>query len=577
MERSLNPRVLFVLLALLPVSRAEKCSSVPDKNLSCSSDYNDTITCVWNRTSDLSDSVCTISAHSHFRPTGKYANRSCTLKPVEGRPTQMMCDMHFGRNDNFQSTSKFSMKLICEPGQESVSMVFMPACHIKLKPPQQPRINITTISWHPGVQKIKNTLYYYQLQWKQEDQSWSDPSVQEHTKVAPYRWKQSGSAEKLEPDWLIRGERYEARVQVKISDEQYYRSTWSDWSPTASWVSTVGAMKQPQSSDLTLRVSSLVAVIAAVVVFLILVRFKTDKTTWVYIVKKITGPPLPNPKDSFLQNANFQSWLTPHFFAESFHSLFGAGEMVSVDIVSSVDAVVPCSQEVALLHKIRSEVIHATTSSSFADHSYSNLLVHPPTISSLTAGNLLPCVADAPYGPVGGQSEREHDEDRGKEEDIHQLLSKGSSSRAVLLVSDYEKVEEMQGERGRLQSLDSGVGSGEEEVSQESLEADSITVEEEREEGRVNFHKSFGGGGGMQVDSDYKKVHPVEEEDESTDLLLPPPPSCSSPSLPPLSFSKGLSLALKPDLLETMALVSSSSRSVKPSGDGYMAVRQEQS
>ncbi|KAI9529088.1 hypothetical protein NQZ68_013395 [Dissostichus eleginoides] len=632
MERSQKRRLLVLLLALIQVCHGEgSCSSDPGNNITCSSDYNRTISCVWNSTYDHSDSVCTIEALNKENPKRKASKASCRLKPVEGRSTQMTCNMEFYRDENFQSYDIFSMNLTCNPGPANVTMCFQPAQHIKLNPPQQPLINFTTISWHPQVKETECIkLFKCQLQWKQEKQSWSDPSVQKNTTTYSWRWKQSESAVNLDDNWLIRGKRYEARVRVKSEDTDH-RSTWSGWSPTASWVSTVGRTEQSQPS--AWPVAGLIAVAAAIAVFLVIVRFKTDKTTWVYIVKKIKGSPIPNP-GNFLKDLKFESRSSPHF-------LIVSGELDSVEFSSCVDAVLPCSQEEALLHKIRSEMTHKSTSSDFSNPNYSHLLPQtppppPPDISSLTAGNLPQCVSDAPYGPVGGQrSEKETDEDRGKkkEEEIHQLFSKGSE--AMLLVSDYERVEELKGERGRLQSLDSGVGSGGEEVSQESMEEESITVEDEREEGReeekkemtkeekkkkkeesmeeesitveeereegreeekkekkekeereevreeerVDFHKRFAGEGVIQVCSGYKKMHQAEETEN---LLLSPPSSCSScsspslpsllslPSLPSLSFSEGSS-PLKSDLLERMSLMSSS-RSVAPSGDGYMPI-----
>ncbi|KAK1887099.1 Interleukin-21 receptor, partial [Dissostichus eleginoides] len=417
MERSQKRRLLVLLLALIQVCHGEgSCSSDPGNNITCSSDYNRTISCVWNSTYDHSDSVCTIEALNKEKRTRKASKASCRLKPVEGRSTQMTCNMEFYRDENFQSYDIFSMNLTCNPGPANVTKCFQPAQRIKLNPPQQPLINFTTISWPSQVkERDRIKLFKCQLQWKQEKQSWSDPSVQKNTTTYSWRWKQSESAVNLDDNWLIRGKRYEARVRVK-SNETNHRSIWSGWSPTASWVSTVGRTEQPQPS--AWHVAGLFAVIAAIAVFLVIVRFKTDKTTWVYMVKIIKGPPIPNPKNSFLKDLKFESRSSPHF-------LIVSGELDSVEFSSCVDAVLPCSQEEALLHKIRT-------------------------------GNLPQCVSDAPYWPVGGQrSEKETDEDRGKkkEEEIHQLFSKGSE--AMLLVSDHEKVEELKGERGRLQSLDS--------------------------------------------------------------------------------------------------------------------------
>lgn len=42
------------------------------------------------------------------------------------------------------------------------------------------------------------------------------------------------------PDDLIQDERYEARIRVQASE---FLSTWSDWSPTASWVALIGRAK----------------------------------------------------------------------------------------------------------------------------------------------------------------------------------------------------------------------------------------------------------------------------------------------------------------------------------------------
>ncbi|XP_044042875.1 uncharacterized protein LOC122871607 isoform X2 [Siniperca chuatsi] len=414
-------------------------------------------------------------------------------------------------------------------------------------------------------------------------------------------------------------------------------STWSDWSPIASWESPVGRTKP--TLDVAGVAFGIVACVAVFALFLAVIR--TDKTTWIYMVKRIRGPPLPNPAKSFLQDVNFQNWLSPHFTSESFHSFLKPVEIDSVEITSIVDAVVPFGPEVELLQKIRRERNHESTSSNFFNPSYSQLCP-PPPVSSLTAGNLKPCASDTPYGPVGSQgegknAEQDRDEVRGKKEEILQLLGKGNNnSEPMPVISDYEKVEKLQVERLRLQSLDSGMCSGE-KVSQESLEADSISVtdshdegpegKEEREgdNGKEDFQKLFGGSGGIfgkgsiQVCSDYEQVQKLQADSpelpsmdsgnssggeeqvsqeeglgdlhkstESTSLLFPPPspPSsalpCSLPSFTPLplNFSGlGLSPAVRPlpsHILERIALISTN-RLVEASGDGYMPVRQEQS
>ncbi|KAK9540936.1 hypothetical protein VZT92_003353 [Zoarces viviparus] len=603
----------------------ENCPSVPDNKLTeltCHSDFDQTITCLWNSTSvsDHPGNVCTIFAERKHAEYNNYHN-SCRLEPVDAsRPTLKKCLLFFKRSYRFQTFHVLSINLSCKHTLQTLSLSFKPACHIKPRPPPRPDINFTT--WSPQVTKHKLlTLYRSELQWKHEDQSWTDPSVLKNILTADDNEEGSYTRE-LDEKELRRGERYEARARVKAiqGKDKSFWSDWSDWSPVASWESAVGGTKE-RPSDLHVGVLAMVAAAAAFAVFLVVIRFKTDKSTWVYMVKRIRGPPLPNPAKSFLQDVDFQNW-SPHFSDESSHSLFKPVEVVSVEVTSAVDAVAPLGLEAALLQKMRSESSYESTSSIFSNPSYSHLCPPPPPppplpVSSLTAGSLAPCAADTPYGPVGGHADKAEQEARGEEVKIRLLLSKGGNdSESMPMVSDYEKAEKIQVERARLQSLDSGVCSGE-EVSQESLEADSINTAEGEEESEggsgkeVDFQKLFGGGGGVfhkgsiQVCSGYERVETpqpdrpellsmdsgvsgvgeeqvsqedVDQSSESSCLLSPPlpPPCSSSPGFPPLFTPRpldlcgsGLSPAPPSHFLERIALMSTS-RSVEPSGDGYM-------
>ncbi|XP_078130937.1 uncharacterized protein LOC144533455 [Sander vitreus] len=654
MERYKKTPVLFLLLALLCDCAAgnNPCFHNSVSDLTCYTDYDSIITCVWNSTyvSDQPDNVCTIQSKGINKRT-KFHSSSCNLEPVDvSRPMPKKCSLRYSRKKNFQTFDQLSINLSCSPAKQSLIISFKPACHIKLDPPRQPDINFTTVSWLSRLTpKLHGRfkLYSSQLQWKQEDESWSDRSV----KIKDTQCEYYCTAE-LDPDQMIQNEKYQARTRVKAILEDT-ESVWSDWSNNTSWVSPIGRTKTPPPpSDPTGGVFGIVAAATGFAVFLVVIRIKTDKTTWVYMAKRIKGPPLPNPANSFLNDANFQNWLSPYFTSESFQSFFKPVDVVSVEVTSTVDAVAPCGPEAALLDKMRSGRSHESTSSNFSNPSYSQLCppppppplppLPPPPVSSLTAGNLAPCATDTPYGPVGSQGEGNNAEQdrevRGKEVEICQLLSKGSNnSEPMPVISDYEKAEKLQVECVRLQRLDSGVCSGE-EVSQESVEVNSINVTDSHEDGpereeqkdggnrkEVDFHKVFGGSvnilgkGSIQVCSGYEQVQKlpadspelwsldldigsggeqmsqeenlqdIDKSTESTSLLLPPPPSsvlsCSLPSFTPLplNFSgPGLSPALQPlqplpsHLLERIALMSTN-RSVEPSGDGYMPVRQEQS
>ncbi|KAM3623963.1 uncharacterized protein V6R79_017475 [Siganus canaliculatus] len=437
----------------------------------------------------------------------------------------------------------------------------------------------------------------------------------------------------LDQSDLFRGETYEARVRVQ--DAQYLY-TWSEWSPTTTWVSPIGEIPPPPTppplSGVTKAVWGISAC-AAVFVFLFILT-RTDKTTWLYVVKRIRGPPLPHPGKSFLQDVNFQNGWSPYFTSDTIHSFSKSSEIVPVEMSSTVDDVTPIGPEAAQLEKKSNEHHSQSSSSGFSNPSYSHLSHASLPILSLRPGNLEACSSDTPYGPVGCQgdgdtAEQYNDEGRQREVEIVQLLSNGSNnSEPMLLVSDYEKVD-----RVRLQSLDSGVCSGE-EVSQESLEADSInttdhpdeipegSMEQERGDGtETHIHKLFGGSGGVldratiqvcsgyeqvqkllanspeppQLDSHFhsqgeeqvsleQKLQEAEKPTESTLLLLPPLSSSTLVSLAlaslaplPMNFSgAGLSPSLQPlPGLERFAVMSQG-RPVEPSGDGYMPVRQEE-
>nr|XP_046229174.1 uncharacterized protein LOC124050547 [Scatophagus argus]XP_046229181.1 uncharacterized protein LOC124050547 [Scatophagus argus] len=632
MERNKKTHLLFLLLALHLCDTAvfqESCPSITDKNIICYTDYNHTISCVWNSThgSDRGDTECTL--HAKSLNIGYGYNSSCKLEPVDiYRPMMKKCSMTFKTKwiVSFQSFHELKIDLSCNDAKQNLNFLYKPACHIKLNPPPVPNINFTTISWltqDPNHRRI--TEFASQLQWKKMDQSWSDPRVNKTCKEK--------CETKLDPDDLIEGERYEARVRVK---ENKYVSTWSDWSPTASWVSLIGRQKSsatpsppPPPPPLGIVGGVLGSIACTVMLAFLLIIFRTDKT-WIYIVKRIRGPPLPNPGKSFLQNVTFQS---PHFTKESFHSFLNPVEIVPVEVTSTLDGVAPIGLEATLLEKMRSESSHDSTSSSFTNPIYSQLSPPAPVLT-FTVGNLEACVADTPYGPVGCQcedknAEQDMGEVRGKEVEILQLFSKCSNnSKPTPVISDYEKVEKPQVERFRLQSLDSGVCSGE-EVSQESLEADSINVtdcndeepeiKEEKEGGNgkeIDFKKLFGtagrifDSGSIQVCSGYEQVQKlpadspelpsldsgissggeeqvsqesledVDKSTESTSLLFPPPPApfstaCSLSSFTPLPFNffgAGLGSA-QSHVLERIAQMSTN-RSMEPSGDGYMPARQ---
>lgn len=310
-----------------------------------------------------------------------------------------------------------------------------------------------------------------------------------------------------------------------------------------------------------------------------------------------------------------------------------------MEITSTVDAM-HSGSEAALLEKMRSEIGYEGTSSSFSNPSYSHLCPPSVSSLTAGTLKPCPSDSPyGPVGgqAEGANTGQDREEEGGKDMEVQQLFSKGSETGESMQVSlGYERVEKLQVQRSRLQSPDSGMCSGE-EVSQESLEeADGTGMtdgHDEWSEGReregrnskeIDFQTLLAdigsggivGKGSIQVCSGYERVEKLQAESpelrspdsgvgsgaeeqvsqesledvdgstESSSFLFPPPCGALPGLMPsftptPLDFSgEGLSPALRPlfpsHTLEKISLTTNT-RPIEPSGDGYMPVRQEQS
>ncbi|KAM9770036.1 uncharacterized protein ACNS7B_007423 [Menidia menidia] len=527
MESKRATPFLLLLLPLLQVctTRGQNCPSLPDKDLSCYNDYNRNITCFWNSTSisAYADHVCTIHAKKESNP--KY-NSSCPLQPVDPSiPAVRKCSLIFHKTYIFSFLHTLTMNVSCIPLGKSQITSYKPVCHVKPNPPPKPCVNSTSVSWLTQVSpNMMIPNYGSQLQWKQMDQSWNDPAVQKKDTQCP-----SSCEAQLDPDLLVKGEMYEARVRVKATG--YGQETWSEWSPSESWTSDVGKMKSTLGVDVdVMKISLIVLGVAALV--LVVILHKTDKIIWIYKAKAFKGLSLPNPAKASV----FQNWVTPDFTSKSFHSFLKPMDVVSVEVTGSVDAVTPCRTDVKWM---TDQENYENNISSFSNPSYSKFCC--PPVSSLTAGSLEPCAADSPYGLVSCHGDEEitrHDADvPEKNIEVKKLLSKCSSnSESIPMISDYEKVEKLQFVCFRLESVDSGMFSGE-EVSQENMEADSINAtdagslgKEEKEAQDVrngSFQMLFGKSGidfdkeSIKVFCDYKRVTELQAASTEFPTLEP--------------------------------------------------------
>ncbi|XP_061598952.1 uncharacterized protein LOC133461605 [Cololabis saira] len=585
MGRDKTTLFLSVLLTLAPICTGAEycpigtttCPSLPVKNLTCYNDFYRTITCEWNSTSE-SHHNCSIHAVSHCASL----KASCKMKPDVFKPAIKRCSLTFSKLYSFNSYENMSLDLSCNNLKQSLSINYIPKCHIKVNPPGKPHVNLTTVSWHPQIpQHIRIKDFETQLEWKQQDKSWDDASVQIKISTCKNECKVE-----LDTELLMQGETYEARARVKSTK---YSGTWSDWSPTELWVSSVGEIK-PSGK---VHTWNMVLVGSGVVLVILLCFFlKNKKSTWVIVLKRISGPPLPNPAKS----ENIHSWLNPYFTSESFYSL-KPEKIDSLEVNSTKHAVKPYGLDVKML---KNKLICKSTGSNFSNPSYSELCSSSP-VSSLTAGNLLPCEADSPYGPSAGQGGGKISKPDSEDvaEKLKLLSNAISNTEPVQVITDYEKIEKLHHEDLMLKSVDSDMCiSG--EVTQEATETqelmegdiikkadghDKCTPCKEEKDGcdgmTVDFQRIFRSSGGIfgkdsiQVCSDYEQVprrqghspelpsvdsgvssggeeHESQEEsmeigDEST-CFPPPHPSVFSSSLLPLtqkSFNSGVGDTIK--------------------------------
>ncbi|XP_077575398.1 uncharacterized protein LOC144198327 [Stigmatopora nigra] len=419
--------VVFLLSLQLSVISNLQCPKHQHSSLICTNDYNRIITCFWNCSDECncgSQSACSIKAH-RIKANRPYKS-TCLLQPVDvSVPSAgQACSLIFGMDGIFSSYHELKVQVNCS----NLEMSYRPSCHVKLPPPGKPQINWTIISWE--AKHAWMSRFDFQLEWKLADEPWNGASV--------HRELKSHNQSQLSLDQLIRGAKYEARVRVK-STEPELKCLWSDWSTPARWTSDVGVATQLPANPLWLVMGVTISGIAFTV-FLAILLFKTDKTTWLYTFRKIRGPPLPDPGKSFLQNVGLlqqeKKWASPPFSTESLKSFMGP---VDILLVKSVDCVEDGCPGSPLDCEGLQEKIETKTSKV-----NSQQWLPPPPLASLTSRNLKQCAPNSPYAPI-----RVLMDQVGETNDIRKLLDVLDSftkenDKATLVISDYEEIEKHQ-------------------------------------------------------------------------------------------------------------------------------------
>ncbi|XP_032420075.1 uncharacterized protein LOC116720768 [Xiphophorus hellerii] len=500
---------LFILLHLLSTS-ADDCPGHPHNSLICYNDYSHNISCTWKGSRHKTD---TCSIHAGKLKSKKHA--SCKLQPFDNARPDLKCSLIFKGTELFQSHTQVSMSLSCFPSKQSEIIFYRPACHIKLNPPPKPEANFTKLSWFSQVPKPTNIEYYRydtELQWKQKGHRWSDLQ----TKKSGCQWECSAQ---LDEDLLLESKTYDARVRV-LARYDSTAASWSDWSPTVSWV------PRPRSGEDVVNLNWAIWSLAVFGLLLlpgVFITMRKNACSRIYILKKISGPPLPDPSKS----TQFQTWLDPYFTSEFYQSFLKSADIVSVEETSAVDDVTLYTPDIKAMPEFNEDEFIC---SSFSNYSYSEFCC--PPVFPLTAGSPKPHAVEASYKNVPGREDektknRDSDVARREAEMVKALLMGGINHEAVV-ISDYKRVQKLQIELHSFHSVDSGMASYE-EVSQESIEADSINMVEgapwaqenqeinnEGNETKSDIQKLFEGSesilGKITVVSDYKQIPTIRVE-----------------------------------------------------------------
>ncbi|CAL8331833.1 unnamed protein product [Lota lota] len=511
-DTSRSCHLLLLLAASLSLPTAY--GQLIEGSLKCLCDFNNTISCDWdsslsaqhsNITAATSCKLCTYK-ETFYRDSYNFKSE-CDLRPHPTHPALRACSLvsPSPTREVFHHADTWIIDLVCESVNTSINIKYKPAYHIKLKPPRRPEVNLTIVTLFSEVPRLtKVGMRYIELQWKQEDRPWENGTLKKQTDPCKplCQVKLTG---------LVQGRRYQARSRVR-PQEIAYRSVWSDWSPVLTWVSSIGMEEtqvNPAWHEVYMQWEALVtAVVGAVVILsLAIIICKTDRDTWVYMAKKIRGPPLPNLDKFLWPDGKSQVRLKIGFTNESQHTVTGQ------DVISSVEVINRWSAP---------HVQNLKASSSYSNPSYSPLL-HVRALSSLPTppqGNLEPCSADSPYGPVGGgavgeEAMGESEENQGEDGegrapwglDLLNMISGAhiGTAGSMTVCQDYEKVGNI-GAQGSLElnSPDSGVGCSEEE------ERDS----------RDGFRDGREGGGSATDDGSQGSESPEEEGEESQIEML---------------------------------------------------------
>nr|XP_015800898.2 LOW QUALITY PROTEIN: interleukin-2 receptor subunit beta [Nothobranchius furzeri] len=372
--------LLLLLVVLIQMNRARSHRHPPEE-LFCTNDFVNNVSCVWTGSWSGLGSDCRISGQKYFwilkTKKKNYLDEDCTVHQQENSPPG--CSFVFAQTKFSGSDVIPNINMTCDGRLIQNLTEYRPRDHIKMHPPEAPRINRTVndtwISWNltGPVSDLFRSEFDFIVQVKRSDQSWAESmnlsSHEQNLKL---------------PVWDLKGL---LEIRVKVRPVNRNNSHWSDWSPTTSWEGEMDNNTQHDWISLTLIEIFLVLIFVVVV----LILYKSFRTC-----RHLEDKPVPNPSKFFknLNEEDLKKWLNPLSAPESF-IVAPPCDISPVDVCESGGAGVPSpsssySYTNALLHS-KNPSSYASDSSGIVDNSsslssFSNMGYFMSSSSSGSAG-----------------------------------------------------------------------------------------------------------------------------------------------------------------------------------------------
>uniref|UniRef100_UPI0037E97D50 interleukin-2 receptor subunit beta n=1 Tax=Semicossyphus pulcher TaxID=241346 RepID=UPI0037E97D50 len=361
----------FVLVVLFSADAAHPHKV--SQGLSCVNDLNNNVSCVWHGSPAAPGADCQISGEKIVWIKGRHKKmiRCCQLKQNGSSPPG--CSFVFEKELFTCFKALPYIRMDCDGALVGNLTDYDPCSHIKMHPPGVPNVsssvNMTNISWSRGRPHSKFlTDLDFEVQIGQKHQAWKD-----------VRTLSTQKQELRIPSQQLKGH-CKARVRVKPSNK--YKSHWSDWSPTTSWLEVTDGWGTLQDQDnnkiaesfrLSLVTWGVIgSLVLILVVMLVLYRCCSSR-------RLRQQKPVPNPSKYFhtlysVHGGNLTKWMNPLSAPESFFTAQPCEHISPVELCESWDVVPstsPSSTSTSALLHFKSSLSAGSDTSGVVDNSSS--------------------------------------------------------------------------------------------------------------------------------------------------------------------------------------------------------------